>query len=88
MFTIWCAYKAYMQGELIKLASQTNKRRRAQLEALLAEIHSKENLNKTNPTLAISSALMADRLALRNLLLHKYELAAISSKAHPLPLPF
>lgn len=73
IFTVCCTYKAYMRDELVKLASQTNKKRRAQIDTLLTDIRDKEKLNKINPTPGVSSALIADRLALRNLLLRRFK---------------
>lgn len=58
------AYKAYMRGISIKLASVTRKKRQAKVDTLLQRIHVMETLNKNQPSVAHSSALMADRLEL------------------------
>lgn len=80
IFVLWC--KAYMRGELIKLASQINKNRQTRIDTLLRAIRDKETITKVFPTHQVSTGLMADRLALANLLLHRFEVDAVRHKAH------
>lgn len=72
-FTLWNAYKVYMRGVLIKMASYVKRQRMKQISDLLHAITLKERDNKLKPDPQLTQAILQDRQQLWSLLLYKHE---------------
>lgn len=65
---MWSAYKAYMQGIIIKLNAFVKPQRTRQIDEVLASIKQKRDPKQIVPLPSLASALLEDMHKLRSLL--------------------